>query len=130
MKIKFKNSLHRKAFVKYISENISNLYCCRREYIAALFLLSADKLLWERSKSAVVRYSVNFGAIKLNGISTDGYALYKAAKTVYSGDSDISLSELCDWALIDDPKFNRILSNFTKTLTILIRCGIIWLGSH
>ena len=103
MKIRFKNSLHRKNFTEFISPKNSNYYRSRSEFIAAVFLLSADKLLWERSKSAIVRYSVNFGAIKLNGISTDGYALYKAAKTVYRGDSDIALSELCDWTLIDDP---------------------------
>ena len=108
MKIKFKNSLHRKNFTEFISPKNSNYYSSRSEFIAAVFLLSADKLLWERSKSAIVRYSVNFGAIKLNGISTDGYTLYKAAKTVYSGDSDVALSELCDWTLIDD----------TTTLTI------------
>ena len=108
MKIKFKNSLHRKNFTEFISPKNSNYYSSRSKFIAAVFLLSADKLLWERSKSAVVRYSVNFGAIKLNGISTDGYTLYKAAKTVYSGDSDVALSELCDWTLIDD----------TTTLTI------------
>ena len=72
--------------------------------------MSADKLLWERSKSAIVRYSVNFGAIKLNGISTDGYALYKAAKTVYSGGADISPSELRDWTLIDNTTTLAIFS--------------------
>ncbi len=108
MKIRFKNSLHRKNFTEFFSPKNSNYYSSRSKFIAAVFLLSADRLLWERSKSAIVRYSVNFGAIKLNGISTDGYTLYKAAKTVYSGDSDVALSELCDWTLIDD----------TTTLTI------------
>ena len=110
MKIKFKNSLHRKNFTEFISPKNSNYYSSRSEFIAAVFLLSADKLLWERSKSAIVRYSVNFGAIKLNGISTDGYALYKAAKTVYRGDSDVTLSELCDWTLIDDPTTLTIIT--------------------
>lgn len=45
---------------------------------------------------------MNFGAIDLSGISTEGYALYKAARTVYDGKSDVSLSELCDWTLIED----------------------------
>lgn len=38
MKINFKSPFHRKAFVKFISENIANPYCCRREYVAAVFL--------------------------------------------------------------------------------------------
>ena len=102
MGIKFKSALHRKNFTGYISPKNRDYYSNRSEFIAAVFLLSADKLLWERSKGAFSRYSINFGLIDLSGISTDGYALYKAAKTVYSGDSDVSLSELCDWALIDD----------------------------
>ena len=100
--MRFKNYHHRKNFTEFISPKNSNYYSNRSEFIAAVFLLSADKVLWERSKSAITRYYVNFDSIDLNGIPTDGYALYKAAKTVYSDDSDISLSELCDWTLIDD----------------------------
>ena len=101
--MRFKNYYHRKNFAKYISPKNSDYYSNRSEFIAAVFLLSADKFLWERSKSALTRYSVNFDSIDLSGISTEGYALYKAAQSVYNGDSGISLGELCDWTLIDDP---------------------------
>ena len=103
MRVRFKNYYHRKNFAEYISPKNSDYYSNRSEFIAAVFLLSADKFLWERSKSALTRYSVNFDSIDLSGISTEGYALYKAAKAVYNGDSGISLGELCDWTLIDDP---------------------------
>ena len=103
MRVRFKNYFHRKNFAEYISLKNSDYYSNRSEFIAAVFLLSADKFLWERSKSALTRYSVNFDSINLNGISIEGYALYKAARAVYSGDSGISLGELCDWTLIDDP---------------------------
>ena len=103
MRVRFKNYYHRKSFAEYVSLKNSDYYSNRSEFIAAVFLLSADKFLWERSKSALTRYSVNFNSIDLSGISTEGYALYKAARAVYNGDSDISLSELCDWTLIDDP---------------------------
>ena len=36
------------------------------------------------------------------GISTEGYALFIAAKAIYHGSVDISLHELCDANLIDD----------------------------
>ena len=101
--MRFKNYYHRKNFAEYISPKNSDYYSNCSEFIAAVFLLAADKFLWERSKSALTRYSVNFDSIDLSGISTEGYALYKAARAVYSGDSDISLGELCDWTLIDDP---------------------------
>ena len=108
--VRFKNYFHRRNFTEFVSPKNSNYYSNRSEFVAAVFLLSADKLLWERSKVAFSRYSVKFGLIDLSGISTDGYALYKAAKTVYSGDSDVSLSELCDWTLIDDPTMLTIFA--------------------
>ena len=49
MKIKFKSALHRKNFTGFISPKNSDYYCSRSEFVAAAFLLSADKLLWERS---------------------------------------------------------------------------------
>lgn len=119
MGIKFKSALHRKNFTGYISPKNRDYYSNRSEFIAAVFLLSADKLLWERSQKAFARYSINFGLIDLSGISTDGYALYKAARTVYNGDSDISLSELCDWRLIDDPTMLTIFEG-----VVLLRNGI------
>ena len=119
MNIRFKSAMHRKNFTGFISPKNANYYSNRSEFVAAVFLLSADKFLWERSKSAITRYSVNFGMIDLSGISTEGYALYKAARAVYNGDSDISLSELCDWTLIDDP---TTLTIFTGVM--LLRNGV------
>jgi hypothetical protein len=119
MNIRFKSAMHRKNFTGFISPKNANYYSNRSEFVAAVFLLSADKFLWERSKSAITRYSVNFGLIDLSGISTEGYALYKAARAVYNGDSDISLSELCDWTLIDDP---TTLTIFTGVM--LLRNGV------
>ena len=119
MKIKFKSSFHRKAFVKYISENISNPYCCRREYIAALFLLSADKLLWKRACRDYIAYSMKFDDLDLKGISIEGYALFMAAKGIYCDGADISLNELCDVNLIDD---STVLTIFAGVM--LVRNGV------
>ena len=119
MNIRFKSAMHRKNFTGFISPKNSDYSCSRSEFVAAAFLLSADKLLWERSERALARYSVNFGMIDLSGISTEGYALYKAARAMYNGDSDISLSELCDWTLIDDP---TTLTIFTGVM--LLRNGV------
>lgn len=117
--MKFKNAMHRKNFTGFVSPKNANYYSNRSEFIAAVFLLSADELLWERSKCAFARYAVNFDSIDLSGISTDGYALYKAARTVYNGSADVLLSELCDWSLIDDPTVLTIFSG-----AMLVRNGI------
>lgn len=102
MKIKFKSAWHRKTFTEFITANVKNPYLSRNEYIAAVFLLSADKFLWKRARRALTGYSVNFCSLNLSGISTEGYALFMTAKAIYRGDVDISLHELCDANLIDD----------------------------
>lgn len=119
MKLNFRNSYHRKTFTGFISENVKNPYYSRSEYIAAVFLLSADKFLWTRSQSALTGHSVDFENIDLTGISTDGYALSKAAKSVYNGSADISLNELCDIDLIGESAFQTIFSG-----ALLLRNGI------
>ena len=123
MKIKFRNSLHRKLFTEFILENVENPYASRNEVIAAVFLLSADKFLWKRSASALTGYSVNFDSINLSGISTEGYALFTAAKGIYRGGADISLNELCDRNLIDDAALMTIFAG-----VMLLRNGIAMLN--
>lgn len=102
MKIKFKSTLHRKTFTEFITANVKNPYLSRNEYIAAVFLLSADKFLWKKARCALTGYSVNFKSLDIAGISTEGYALFTAAKAVYHGSADISINELGDANLIDD----------------------------
>ena len=87
--------------------------------LAAVYLLSSDKFLWKRAQKALTGYSVNFNSLDLSGISTEGYALYMAARTIYRGDVDISLSELCDADLIDDSIVMTVLGG-----VLLLRNGI------
>ena len=119
VKIKFKSEKHKKTFTEFINTNVTNPYCSRCEYLAAVYLLSADKFLWKRAQKALTGYSVNFGNLDLSGISTEGYALYMAARTIYHGDVDISLSELCDAELIDDSIVMTVLGG-----VMLVRNGI------
>lgn len=119
MKINFKSPFHRKAFVKFISENIANPYCCRREYVAAVFLLSADKFLWKRACASLTVHSMKFDELNLTGISIEGYALFMAAKSIYRGGAGVSLNELCDVNLIDDATALTIFAG-----VMLVRKGI------
>lgn len=119
MKAKYKSNFHKKAFTEYVETHITNPYIMRREYIAALFLLSADKNLWQRSQDAVMGCSINLGKINLHDITVGNYALYKAAKTIYTGRQEITVGELCDCELIDDSVLCTILNAF-----IIARNGI------
>lgn len=119
MKIKFKSNFHRRTFIEFILENVRNPYISRYEFIAAVYLLSADKFLWKRTRKSLTGYSVDFEHPDLNGISTEGYALYKAAKSIYMGNSEISLNELGDGDLIDHATLLTIFSGI-----MLLRNGI------
>lgn len=111
--------MHRKTFTEFVTANVKNPYCSRYEYIAAVFLLSADKFLWKRSRKALTGYSINFNSLNLSGISTEGYALFMAAKAIYRDGVDISLNELCDVNLIDD---STVMTIFVGVM--LLRNGI------
>ena len=50
MKTKFKSAWHRKTFTEFIAANVHNPYSSRNEYVAAVFLLSADKFLWKKAR--------------------------------------------------------------------------------
>ncbi len=125
MKIQFKNYIHRKAFTAFISSNVKDPYSSRGEFLAAAFLLSADKLLWIKSQNALTGRSINFDNIILSGISAKGYALFKAAKAVYNNGADISLSEMCDPNLIDESTLRTIFSG-----VLLLRNGYSMLNQR
>lgn len=94
----FANSDHEDFFRKLIKIN----HFCGSRFYAAVFLLSANFNLRKRSETAIINSTVDFGKISLKGISADGYTLYKAAKTIYTSNPEITSSELFDKELADD----------------------------
>lgn len=71
--------------------------------IAALFLLTADEKLWQLAKNVVTADTIHFEHTKLGGIGTEGYTLFQMARTLSTGQSKITVSELADAELISDP---------------------------
>ena len=104
----FADSDHKNFFAEFIK---NNPYGGGRFY-AAVFLLSADFNLRKRSENAVTNGTVDFGKIDLKGISADGYTLYKAAKTVYTQNPEITSEELFDNELVDDLILYIIFNGF------------------
>ncbi|MDE6132741.1 MAG: hypothetical protein K2G04_05145 [Oscillospiraceae bacterium] len=104
----FADSDHKNFFAEFIK---NNPYSGGRSY-AAVFLLSADFNLRKRSEAAIINSTVDFRKIDLKGISSDGYTLYKAAKTVYTQNPEITLEELFDKDLADDLILYIIFNGF------------------
>lgn len=94
---------HRYRFLKYYRETFSN------QSLAALYLLSADEILWYRAYSHIFTDEISVQNISLRGISTDGYALYQTAKTITTGNTHIYINEIADDKLIGDFAFRAII---------------------
>ncbi len=104
----FADSDHKNFFAEFIK---NNPYGGSRFY-AAVFLLSAEFDLRKRSENAVTNGIVDFGKINMKRISADGYTLYKAAKTVYTQNPEITSEELFDKDIVDDLILYIIFNGF------------------
>ncbi|TJX15240.1 hypothetical protein E9840_04050 [Tissierella creatinini] len=84
-------------------------------YLATLFLLTANDKLWCAAKDHVYLDSFDFKKMHLNGINTDGYAIYQMAKTLQRGQEYIKLNEISDKHLIGDRAFKAIIHSVLIT---------------
>ena len=60
------------------------------EYYSALFLLTADHSLFLRFLDCFNRREINFDLANLKGIPPEHYALYKIAKSLYTGTAEVA----------------------------------------
>ncbi len=106
----FLNPIHHSRFhtiLKLQNELMKNK---KPTYLATLFLLTADDKLWFFSKDHVYKNSFDFKNMRLNGINTNGYALYQTARTIYTGIEHIKISEIADETLIGTDAFKAIIN--------------------
>lgn len=83
------------------------------EFLAALYLLTADSTLWEKVRPHVSASSIYFGDIRLANCSEDAYVLFMAAKDLYTGSRHITVADLADKNLIR----NRLFAIFCNAMT-------------
>ena len=102
----FQNNRHRQIFE---AERL-NLRKPGKKALAVLYLLTADKALWQKTKPFLTRYGrIDLKGVSLGDISTDGYALWKAVKELQTGEKQISLYELADNGIVSDNAFRLIV---------------------
>lgn len=102
----YQSKKHKELFDKAMSKKNENNY----KLVAAIYLLSADKTLWNLSKEAIKKNAVDFDVIKLNAIHPKGYILYCAAKDIYLNTRHLTVSDLIDMNLVT-PKLFGVISN-------------------
>ncbi|MEG3028936.1 MAG: hypothetical protein RR827_00885 [Oscillospiraceae bacterium] len=95
-----------------LTQGSARLQGAKKQTLALLYLLTANEQLWEKANDHIYPNKIALSEIPLSGISTDGYALYKAAKTIESGKLYIKENELTDKNLIDKIAFKTIIQSF------------------
>lgn len=115
----FRDMKHRKDFYSLLMGNKEKSLCHTAGYAAAVFLLSADEMLWEKVDKNVLDTGIYFERIRLGGVTLEQYILFHAAKDVYIGTKHIRLSELTDRELIPDEIFRLIVNAF-----VIEKCGV------
>ena len=103
----YRNTIHQKIFEEQIHRNPCK---CPNEYLAALYLLTADKEVWDASRSGIDRKVIDFTKIRHKDFTTYRYAVFIIAKDIYICETHITLKELCDSYLIPDRLFKLIIT--------------------
>lgn len=114
----FLNPKHKERFYNAFHKEGLDFYDISPRYIAILFLLTADGMLWKISKHTVKPNRFDFNKINLREINTEGYALYQTAKTISTGKECIRISEISDAELINDMTFKAIINS-----ALIVRYG-------
>lgn len=78
--------------------------------IAAIYLLTADRDLWRRSRHHVHKERVQFDNISITNCTTNQYNLFSCAKDIYCGTQTFTVSELVD-EIIVTPRTFQIICN-------------------
>ena len=115
----FRNPKHRNDFYSLLMGKRAKTLQYAPGYAAAVFLLSADGILWEKIRKNVLDTGIYFDRVRLGGVTLEHYILFHAAKDVYSGTKHIRLSELTDRELIPDEILCLIVNAF-----VIEKCGV------
>lgn len=70
------------------------------EYLAAMYLLTATPLLYERTHQCFTKYGLEFALVNNKGLSVDEYTLLGTAKTLYFGTEDLTAEDIAEAEIV------------------------------
>ena len=70
------------------------------EYLAAMYLLTATPLLYERTRQCFTKYGLEFALVNNKGLSIDEYTLLGTAKTLYFGTEDLTAEDIAEAEIV------------------------------
>ena len=104
-RLPYQNTVHQKIFE---TESLK-LRRPDSKSLAALYLLTADHALWRETRRHIQAGRLDIGNRCTGPLSPDGYALWKAAREIQTGEKQISLCELADRDMVSDQAFRLIV---------------------
>lgn len=107
MAMYFRNIFHKRNFLSRVKKNNVKH---RNEYLAVLYLVSADSSLWKMAKKEIYKDKIYLSKMNICGISTVGYTLLKVALDIQEKSSNISINNLCDKYLIPKDVYQLVLT--------------------
>lgn len=106
----YKDREHRQRFEQWHRSNASRYEKHMKDrWLAALFLLSSDEKLWSYTWAAITWNCIDFSKVTLRDIDPQSYAVYQAAKSIFTGKTKITAAELADEELISDDTLRLII---------------------
>lgn len=105
----YRSEKHRTVFEDFIRKKDHS----NQALMSALYLLTADFMLWRCVRYAVVNNVICFEQIHLHGTNTDSYPLLCAAKDLYLGTKILTVSDLADKSLVPPKTFGLICNAMT-----------------
>lgn len=100
----YRNEEHQKMFKRAVEKLNRKSY----SLMSAVYLLTAEVDLWNKTKSYVIPNNIKFDEIRLQYCSGQGYTLFYAAKDLYLGTDYLKISELADTKVIPTGIFGVI----------------------
>ena len=88
-------------------------------YHAAMYLLTANDDIHRRTANCFCKHGIEFGYAVLRNISPHNYALFMAARDLYSKTESVTVEDLADPEIID-PEALRLIVN----ATLIARYGL------
>lgn len=110
MKLRFSTKEHYDRFLSLFRMKRTNPLRSEPEFVAAIYILTADPELWDKVKDNITNEKINFRKIRLGSVSTDTYALYKTAEGLFYNKYHVAPNEV---------RTMDCLSDLTKILILI-----------
>ncbi len=108
----FRDGAHRERFMKVLAGPCQRQMQGNGRFLAAVYLLSCDDWLWERTKDQVTDLGILFDDVSVQGADAERKVLYHSAKEIYTGIQFISLEQMVDSKTVSDEVLSLIVSAY------------------